>query len=260
MSLSGIFWGVMRSIDRSGRPRLAAALANAVCRDRHFSVDADGDRVNRQVEATFVCPDIDPPRYAYIREKIIDNWLFDYQPKKGDMVFDIGAGIGEEAVIFEHMGCRVVSVEAHPRTYRCLTKTIARSNLKNVQALECAIMDRDGEITISNTDDHLANGIGATEGVAVPARSVASLCRELGLDTIDFLKMNIEGAEKSAVLGFGDVKIGHMVISCHDFLNIDELKTMAAVQAHLTEQGYRITTRPDHAMSYTRANIYASLP
>ena len=160
------------------------------------------------------------------------------------------------------MGCQVVSIEAHPRTYRCLVKTIAASGLKNVRALQCAVMDRDGEITIADTDDHLANGIGVGSGggVTVPARSVASLCHEMGIDTIDFLKMNIEGAERDAVLGFGDIKIRHMVISCHDFLNVDALRTMADVRDALTKQGYRITTRPDHPMSYTRANIYASLP
>lgn len=260
MAFSDIVWGILRSVDRAGMPKLAAGLANAICRDRHFSVDADGDRINRQADATFVCPDLVPPRYSYVREQVTENWLYEYQPKDGDVVLDIGAGIGEEAIVFEHMGCRVISVEAHPRTFRCLTKTIAASGLKNVQPVQCAIMDKDGEITIADTNDHLANGIGANEGITVPARSVASLCSELGLKTIDFMKMNIEGAERDAVIGFGDVEIRHMVISCHDFLGIDELKTLDSVRAALTEQGYRITTRPDHPMSYTRANIYASLP
>jgi FkbM family methyltransferase len=241
-------------------PTLAASIANAACRDRHFSVDAEGDRINRQAEATLVCPDLVPPRYSYVREQVIENWLHAYTPNQGDVVLDIGAGIGEEAIVFEHLGCRVISVEAHPRTFRCLTKTISASGLKNVQAIQCAIMEKDGEINIADTEDHLANGIGTEKGITVPARSIASLCGELGLDTIDFMKMNIEGAERTAVLGFGNVRIRHMVVSCHDFLGIEELKTMEGVRAALTKQGYRIMTRPDHPMSYTRANIYASLP
>ncbi len=258
MTLSGLFWGAVKSIDRAGLPRVAAAVANAACRDRRFSVDADGDRVTRQREATFVCPDISPSRYDYIRDQIADNWLYQYRPASGDVVFDIGAGIGEEAVVLGHMGCRVVSIEAHPRTFRCLAKTVAASAMGNVRPLQCAIMDRDGEITIGDTDDHLANGIGASDGVRVPARSVASLCAELGIGTIDFLKMNIEGAEREAVHGFGDVAIRHMVISCHDFLGVDALRTMAPVRAALEAQGYRIATRPDHPLSYTRANLYAT--
>lgn len=258
MALSGVFWGALKAVDRAGFPRAAAGLANAVCSDRRFSVDGDGDRVTEQKQATFVCPDLTPSRYDYIRDQIADNWLYQYRPMPGDIVFDVGAGIGEEAVVLAHMGCRVVSIEAHPRTFRCLTKTIAASSVEGVQPLQCAIMDRDGEITMGDTADHLANGVGASEGVRVPARSVASLCAELGIETIDFMKMNIEGAEKEAVLGFGDVTIRNMVISCHDFLGVEALKTMAPVRAALEAQGYRITTRPDHPLSYTRANLYAT--
>lgn len=260
MRPSNIFWGAVRSIDRAGLPKVAAGLANAACSDRRFSVDADGDRRTVQAEATFVCPDLTPSRYSYVQEQITDNWLWQYRPQAGDVVLDVGAGIGEEAVVLGRMGCRVISVEAHPRTFRCLQKTFEASGLKRVEALQCAIMDKPGEITIGDTDDHLANGVGATAGITVLATTVAAVCQERGLDRLDFLKMNIEGAEREAVLGFGDIDIRHLVISCHDFLNIDALRTMVPVRAALEAQGYVVSTRPEHPMSYTRANLYATKP
>ena len=55
------------------------------------------------------------------------HFLWGYQPRKGDVIMDVGAGVGEEALMFsrevgEHG--RVICVEAHPRTYRCLEKLV----------------------------------------------------------------------------------------------------------------------------------------
>lgn len=253
-----MFWGALKSLDAVGMPGLAARIANIVCNDREFSVDTDGDRVTRQRDATFVCPNLAPSRYDYLRSEIVENWLFDYVPREGDTVVDIGAGIGEEAVVFSRLAKHVVCVEAHPRTFRCLEKTIAANKLNNVTAIWGAISDRDGEIRLSDGDDHLANMMTAQGGIAVPARSLKSLCDELGIREIDFMKMNIEGAERLAIEGFGDVKIRHLVISCHDFLNRDDMRTMETVETFLRRHGYAVKLRPDHLMSFTRCNLYAS--
>lgn len=42
--------------------------------------------------------------------------------KQGDLVFDIGANVGDRTNLFMNMGARVVAVEAQPLTYRALTK------------------------------------------------------------------------------------------------------------------------------------------
>ncbi len=50
-------------------------------------------------------------------------FLYEYTPRAGDVVFDVGAGIGAEALLFSRLvgaSGRVVSLEAHPDTYRRL--------------------------------------------------------------------------------------------------------------------------------------------
>ena len=257
MSLSDKFWITLKSLDAL-MPRVAAMIANIACNDREFSVDSDGDRINRQAGATIVCPNIAPSRYDYLKSQVVENWLFDYSPQPGDTVLDIGAGIGEEALVFSPMAKRVICVEAHPGTFRCLEKNVAANRLGNVTAIWGASTDRDGEIFLSDGDDHLSNMMQADGGIAVPARSIQSLCDELGIEQIDFMKMNIEGAERLAIEGFGNIKIRHLVISCHDFLDRDDMRTKATVEAFLRAHDYKIKSRPDHPMSYTRCNLYAS--
>lgn len=259
MDLSGRLGHALERIHSAGLKRSAAGVANLVYRDRAFAIDADGDWVNRQATCTFVSPTPFAQRYGYVRDKIVDEWLFDYQLRPEDVVFDVGAGLGEEAVVFADMAARVYSIEAHPGTFRCLAKTVVQSARSNVVPLQIALADRDGELRISSGDSHLANSVvdGAAGGVTVPARSLESLCRELGVGRIDFLKMNIEGAERLAIRGFGEVEIRHLAISCHDFIPGLETATRADVEAFLRDAGYQVRGRPDHPRPWTRHTLYA---
>lgn len=103
----------MRALDRHGAPRLAAAIASFVARDRRFSVDRDGDRLNRQGGMTIACPNLMPSRLAYLKSQVRDSWLWDYDPRPGDTVLDIGAGIGEEMLALAPRVGRLVCVEAN---------------------------------------------------------------------------------------------------------------------------------------------------
>jgi FkbM family methyltransferase len=259
VDLSGRLGRALERIHAAGLKRTAAGVANLVYRDRTFAIDADGDWVNRQAVCTFVSPTPFAQRYGYVRNKIADERLFDYQLQPDDVVFDVGAGFGEEAVVFADMAARVYSIEAHPETFRCLRKTVAQSGRSNVVPLQLALADRDGELRISSGNSHLANSVvnGAAVGVTVPGRSLDSLCRELGIGRIDFLKMNIEGAERLAIRGFGKVDIRHLAISCHDFIPGPDTRTRAEVETYLREAGYEVHGRRDHPRPWTRHMLYA---
>ena len=53
------------------------------------------------------------------------SYCLRYQPKPGDTVVDVGAGMGDDTLVFSRMvgpSGRVFSFEAHPDTFRCLQK------------------------------------------------------------------------------------------------------------------------------------------
>jgi FkbM family methyltransferase len=194
-------------------------------------------------------------------------FLHGYVPRGGDVVFDVGAGIGAEALLFSRLvggSGRVVSVEAHPRTYGRLVALCRANRLANVTPLQLAASDRDGVALISDRQDHARNTLVGAEGnaVEVRARRIDTIARELGLARIDLLKMNIEGAEQAAIRGVGALldETRHVCISCHDFLadagGDDELRTKAAVRAFLTEHGFVVTSRDDAPEPWTRDYIY----
>lgn len=265
---------VANTADRLGLRSLVARAASLAYPRQHFETDSDRHWVNRQSEATFVSPILHTASYSQIEAAVLDNWAWEYRPKTGDTVIDVGAGIGEEAVVFSRMvgpAGRVISIEAHPETFRCLEATIERSGLRNVTAVNCAIADQDGELSISGGPTHLGPShlmntvLNSGGGTKVPARTLDSLADELGVGQIDLLKMNIEGAEKLAVEGFDRLapQVCHAAISCHDFVathfgGASHYLTKDHVRAALQARGFIVRSRADAAESWVRDYLYAS--
>jgi len=196
-----------------------------------------------------------------------DLFLYAYTPRPGDVVFDIGAGIGAETLLFSRLvgpKGRVVSVEPHPRTYSRLLDLCKANKLETVTPLQVAVSDTDGEVTISDLHHYLRNMVRDDQGIRVPSRRIDTIAREHGLTHIDLLKMNIEGAERFAIHGLGTLiaNIRHVCISCHDFLagkgGSEELRTKALVSDFLVDHGFRVTTREDAPDPWTRDYLYGA--
>jgi FkbM family methyltransferase len=206
------------------------------------------------------------PPHVFTREAR-EIFLYEYAPRAGDIVFDIGAGVGAETLVFSRLvgaSGRVVSVEAHPRTYERLVELCRANELANVTPLQMAVSDGDGAAVISDRAHHARNALVKPEagGVDVPARRIDTIARDLGIARIDLLKMNVEGAERTAIWGVGALLADtrHVCISCHDFLaddgGADELRTKALVRDFLVDHGFRVMSRDDAPEPWTRDYLY----
>ena len=165
-------------LDRTGLRRPIAAVASTMMKlradERRFEVDELGRWVNRLPEATFVSPDIHTAHYAQVEAMVLDYWCAFYRPSEGDMVVDVGAGIGEDAVVFGKLtgsAGRVIAIEAHPGTFAALRATVGRSGLTNVTPVQRAISEEDGVLRIGDSAAHLGNSVisGNADGVEVRA-------------------------------------------------------------------------------------------
>jgi FkbM family methyltransferase len=198
-----------------------------------------------------------------------DEALYAYTPNQGDVVFDVGAGIGAETLLFSRLvgaSGRVVSVEAHPRTYGRLVDLCNANGLANVTPLQVAAAESDGTATITDLANHVRNTTlgGGRDGIDVPARRLETIAKSLEITQIDMLKVNIEGAEVSALRGLGPLlaKTRHVCIACHDFLadegGPETLRTKAAVRELLTGHGFDVQTRDDAPDPWTRDCVYGT--
>jgi len=195
-----------------------------------------------------------------------DYFLHSYRLRPGDIAIDGGACTGWETLLFSGLvgpSGRVVAIEAHPMTYRCLTEMCRRNQLSNVVPLQCAVADEAGTVAITDFDDQEVNTIAGGSGVIpVKVRTIDDVVSELGIERVDLIKLNIEGSELNALRGAqGTLPIAqHLAVACHDFL-ADEfgenMRTKAKVRSLLEEAGFRITERPDDPRPWVRDFVYA---
>jgi FkbM family methyltransferase len=264
------FWpGIVRRLDRPGRRGLLALPASAwvswTYREPCLVYWRGGAWIHHYRQAKIPHATLGraaPP--GVLTADARDLCLYDYSPQAGDVVFDVGAGIGAEALLFSRLvggRGRVVSIEAHPRTYARLVGLCTVNRLDNVIPLQFAVGDTNGHVLLSDVADHVQNkllGPGET-GIRVPARRIDTIASELGIGQVDLLKMNIEGAERQALSGMGALleRTRHVCISCHDFLGVP---TKATVRGFLLEHGFDVHSRDDAPEAWTRDYLYGSRP
>lgn len=235
-----MLFSLAEKLDALGLRSIVAKAANIAYSGQTFSVDADGHWVNEQRECTIVSPSLHTSAYSAVRDRVMDHWCYAYSPGADDIVVDCGAGVGEEAVVLAPLVGKVLAIEANPETFQCLVKTVERSRLANVVPIHCAVADKGGTALIDSGSTHIASSIMRSGDIAVPQRTISELALEFS--RIDLLRMNIEGAEKLAVLGVPWEKVRTAVISCHDFAG---LPAKAEVRSVLQSHGFDIITRND---------------
>lgn len=108
---------------------------------------------------------------------------------------------------------KVIALEPDPRVFLKLKSNIERNQLHQVQTLQEAAADRDCDLQLAGHDEikensgmsRLVESGGASPlTFTVRSRRLDALMDEAGLDTIDLLKMDVEGAEHMVLAGMED--------------------------------------------------------
>ena len=124
---------------------------------------------------------------------------------EGDLVIDAGGHLGTFTRLALKSGARkVVVFEPEPTNVLCLKRTFENEICeKRVVLIEAAARGETTNLRFQFLDaDNSANGRIATEGeIEVPAVTIDETVADLGLDRVDFIKMDIEGGERHAVAG-----------------------------------------------------------
>jgi len=129
--------------------------------------------------------------------------------RTGDVVLDCGANVGVYTREALRAGARlVVAIELAPENLECLRRNFADEvRAGRVIIYPKGVWDKDDTLTLtvdpqnSAADSLVMRPSGAHEGPKVPLTTIDKLAAELKLDRVDFIKMDIEGAERKALIG-----------------------------------------------------------
>jgi FkbM family methyltransferase len=244
-----------------GRPMIAWLMQRLILR-------IHGERARVRYDVPHACWVIDWPQASVpvpepwhgptpqdVDAQARDVFFQEYTPTEGDVVFDVGAGIGSELNLFSRLvgpTGHVYAIEADPETFRLLRLRRELNGLENVTLINAALVDQPGEVLISNQGPHEGHHlIDAGNGHKVRAETLDDEVAEHGIGRIDLLKMNIEGAERRALTGMATSAglVGHAVISCHDYLATSRgqpaTPTKEFVRDYLVSHGFDVVGRRD---------------
>lgn len=183
-------------------------------------------------------------------------YFSEYIPKIGDTCVDVGAGSGTEVIeLCRRVGPTgmVVAVEANPDVYERLLATIRLNKFTNCLALNVALAGVQGRVFMSLdslTGTEMLGGSTTSDAskgaVPVAALTLEQLFQVAGCSRVDYLKMNIEGAEGEVISTSSRVfsSVKNWCISCHDFLPGHGTKTYDLVVKSMTETGLRPYSKP----------------
>lgn len=125
--------------------------------------------------------------------------------RKQDRVLMAGANIGYVPLALANMGCRVVCFEADPRNVEVCRQNLALNPQFDIRLVGAGLSDQAGTLSFwqSDTDSQSSFAVAhhATKQVQVAVRAGDEALRELDIQMLDGIVLDVEGWECHALEG-----------------------------------------------------------
>ena len=196
-------------------------------------------------------------------KRSLKGYLADYSLKPGDVVVDCGAYTGEFTLYAAKAVGRsgkVIAFEPDPKIYGELSANIALNGLENIVAINKGLWSRSGELKFvgNSTMGYSFMFAGDTAGaIDVPVVSLDSELSRLGVNKVNFIKADIEGAELEFIKGAeGTLDSNDLHLAIASYHLVDGKKSCFAVENMLTLLGYKAHTgHPGHLTTYASSAL-----
>jgi FkbM family methyltransferase len=173
-------------------------------------------------------------------QEIFEKHIYKFEsPKEFPIILDCGSNYGTSIVYFKsfYPNSKVMSVEPDPNIFRLMEWNIKRRGYKDVTLINKAISTSSKPISFYCE--------GADGGRIIPNEDCEEIIRvetisldELISESVDFLKMDIEGAETEAICSSEMLNnVAQLFIEYHSFKNSNQ--TLGSILEKLSSRGFR---------------------
>ena len=122
-----------------------------------------------------------------------------------------------KALIRRYPRAKIIAIEPEPSNFALLLRNT--SSYKNIQSVCAALWREDGEVTLGSSNVHPKGAFQIVENGETRVRAVTlgTVMRETGIQSIDILKVDIEGSEREVFASCNWIDNVHaIVIELHD--------------------------------------------
>lgn len=178
-----------------------------------------------------------------------------YPLKEGDVVVDAGAYPGDYTIwASRKVGAsgRVIAFEPTPQNKAILERNLKREKYDNVTIVPKGLWNENTTLNLSGTSGFSASVSADNTGDTIEVSRLDDALEELGIEKIDVLKMDIEGAEIEAIQGCEKTlrnNVAEVMVATYHIVNGQN--TSSFIEEFLKRCGYEAeTTYPSHLTTH----------
>lgn len=194
---------------------------------------------------------------VYSFAETIQGYLNHYIPKKGDVVIDAGAYDGTISLFLSKLvgkEGRIISFEPDTENFKKLKSKISKYNAKNIVIINKGLFSKDGIFIFNNEGLQISSLYSNNKNNPKKIKFV-TLDRELEklrIKKINFIKMDIEGAEIEAIKGSKRILENNNVkLAIASYHKINGKQTYIELEKTLRSMDYKVKTDfPKHLTTY----------
>jgi len=178
-----------------------------------------------------------------IQDKYILNQDFNsVVPGENDLVVESGVQDGRDTATFAKLSDQVIAFEPSPRNY-----ISAKNNLEsfdNIRLLNKGLWNKKEEMRIKYGSEYPDDGFLEPdsglekESEIVQVNEISEYMNDFGIEKIDFLKVEAEGAEPEVIQGINDLTVINIVVNAGE--ERDGKPTGGEVANMLQSKGYSL--------------------
>ena len=189
--------------------------------------------------ATYLLPEID---WDSTYDKVTG-----FRPMKGWTVVDVGAHQGIYTFYAaSHIGTtgRIVAVEPMPSNLALLKRNIESNDLPRIDVVASAALDREGQAALSYPELTTVGSFVFSDDrepmvtIQVPIRTLDEILKSLGVEKVDLVKIDVEGACHGVLLGAPNL-LKQRPRFVMEVEGADE--EVQKIRAFMLERGYKIS-------------------
>ena len=177
----------------------------------------------------------------------------EYRPEPNHVILDVGAHIGTFSLLAASRvpQGKIYAVEASHETFNYLWVNIALNRAANIDASHLALSDKKGTAVLHYDEGNWGHTIMkalSPHGEEVATDSLASFMQAKGIERLDFIKFNCEGAEFPILLAAPPEvlqRIRMMLVLYH--CDLVDKSSLEALLARLHESGFKTSLRNQDA-------------
>jgi FkbM family methyltransferase len=187
--------------------------------------------------------------FELTRQQVYENGAVGIRP--GDIVIDGGAHVGTfTRYALQRGAARVIAIEPEPINIACLEANLAPELASGkVHLIKAGIWDQRTSLALSDSHTNSAGHsfvrtvVNSEKLEGMLLVTLDEMVAELALDRVDFIKMDIEGAERRALAGAQrTLRQFHPRLAISSYHMHDDPETIPAV-VRQAQPGYHITAK-----------------